>query len=672
MAEYFRCGARIEACARARKGQVCSGANWTCPANNLHCLELRQPVPIMAYYARELRWVLIALGSALVLLLLFLLLRSDPLKAELQGCAAQARQLDGRLVELRARPTESRQELNPLASLNGLNTRARELAERVRQQAEGGDAAAARPSLGQLADMVKQAEALRQTGDQPGNQSGAVAIAARHAVEECDNLAAQIDSLRQRAGGNSAFAAQCETLDGSVQDMTAGFRKLIKGRGGHPPDPTELTRLVASIKTNYSEAADALANVAPKVIAPFADQDATLIVCCTSDLAGTLVLPELQAQAEGHLVSPAAGQWYYTTGSGGPGSQRVVVRQAGSVPLAALFRQGTDLVVTEHEPDVAERTAFAREFPGTDLDSRASAEVVAMDALTFLVQPNSSAPSVDAESARQRSDWLGGAPGSAERAAADRWGFTVGRNVAGPVADAILASPGGIGLGAYHLEGSTIKARQLPCRSGATALQPSPFTIATEDYKFAHRIVAYQNPRARAAGTGFVRFLTSDKGQQIVASCGYVDLRLRPANGDADPVRLSAIAGALHLKTVRSANRLSTDLRFRTGVDHLDLSHAESALDLKAQADLVRLPIELARDYARAKVVILGFTDNTGLAGTNQPLSVRRADSVAGQLKLSGVDAKTAGLSDQLPVDTNATEEGRARNRRCEIWVVTE
>ncbi len=114
------------------KGEVCSDANWTCPANNPHCLELRQPVPITVYYARELRWALVALGGALVLLLLFLLLRSDPLKQELQVCMVQARQLDGRLVELRARPTDSRTELNPLASLNGLSTRARELAVRPR------------------------------------------------------------------------------------------------------------------------------------------------------------------------------------------------------------------------------------------------------------------------------------------------------------------------------------------------------------------------------------------------------------------------------------------------------------------------------------------------------------------------------------------------------------
>ena len=83
------------------------------------------------------------------------------------------------------------------------------------------------------------------------------------------------------------------------------------------------------------------------------------------------------------------------------------------------------------------------------------------------------------------------------------------------------------------------------------------------------------------------------------------------------------------------------------------------------------MPSEVERHYPQTKVVILGFTDNTGGPKVNQPLSQRRAEVVATELRKSGVEAVSAGLGAQFPVDTNETEEGKARNRRSQIWLIT-
>jgi len=67
------------------------------------------------------------------------------------------------------------------------------------------------------------------------------------------------------------------------------------------------------------------------------------------------------------------------------------------------------------------------------------------------------------------------------------------------------------------------------------------------------------------------------------------------------------------------------------------------------------------------KLRIEGHTDNVGDKTANLKLSTARAAAVAAWLTGKGIDAArltTSGLGDTQPVADNATEEGRARNRR--------
>jgi outer membrane protein OmpA-like peptidoglycan-associated protein len=73
------------------------------------------------------------------------------------------------------------------------------------------------------------------------------------------------------------------------------------------------------------------------------------------------------------------------------------------------------------------------------------------------------------------------------------------------------------------------------------------------------------------------------------------------------------------------------------------------------------------------RVEVRGHTDNTGTAGFNMILSQQRAEAVRAYLIQAGVDhsrlvAKGYGANE--PVDTNDTEQGRARNRRVEFVIV--
>jgi outer membrane protein OmpA-like peptidoglycan-associated protein len=70
---------------------------------------------------------------------------------------------------------------------------------------------------------------------------------------------------------------------------------------------------------------------------------------------------------------------------------------------------------------------------------------------------------------------------------------------------------------------------------------------------------------------------------------------------------------------------------------------------------------------------IEGHTDSDGAAAPNQALSLRRAEAVRDALVKRGVPAErltVAGYGAEKPVASNATAEGRNRNRRIEMRVV--
>ena len=71
-------------------------------------------------------------------------------------------------------------------------------------------------------------------------------------------------------------------------------------------------------------------------------------------------------------------------------------------------------------------------------------------------------------------------------------------------------------------------------------------------------------------------------------------------------------------------------------------------------------------------VTIIGHTDSTGSDAINNPLSVNRAASARDYLNARGVDARRMqidGRGSREPVADNASEAGRARNRRIEIFL---
>jgi len=73
------------------------------------------------------------------------------------------------------------------------------------------------------------------------------------------------------------------------------------------------------------------------------------------------------------------------------------------------------------------------------------------------------------------------------------------------------------------------------------------------------------------------------------------------------------------------------------------------------------------------EVAVVGYTDNTGDFNYNLGLSKRRADAIVSQLIKDGVSKDRlagVGVGPLNPIASNATEAGRAENRRVELVLI--
>lgn len=80
--------------------------------------------------------------------------------------------------------------------------------------------------------------------------------------------------------------------------------------------------------------------------------------------------------------------------------------------------------------------------------------------------------------------------------------------------------------------------------------------------------------------------------------------------------------------------------------------------------------VQFVQSHPHVPVLVVGYTDDTGAAAANLVLSRQRAQAVAQALVAQGVTAgrvHVSGKGEADPVASNATAQGRARNRRVVV-----
>ncbi len=149
-------------------------------------------------------------------------------------------------------------------------------------------------------------------------------------------------------------------------------------------------------------------------------------------------------------------------------------------------------------------------------------------------------------------------------------------------------------------------------------------------------------------------------GQEAGAPAGAWDGTRTAAEVGSCPHWSGSVGGELK-------KRLSADRRARLyGI----LFDTDSAVIRPESRPVLDEVLELLRGEPAWNLTIEGHTDATGADAHNQTLSQQRADSVRAYLVAGGVEAarlRTAGFGESRPVADNATELGRAQNRRVEL-----
>jgi outer membrane protein OmpA-like peptidoglycan-associated protein len=69
-------------------------------------------------------------------------------------------------------------------------------------------------------------------------------------------------------------------------------------------------------------------------------------------------------------------------------------------------------------------------------------------------------------------------------------------------------------------------------------------------------------------------------------------------------------------------------------------------------------------------LIMIGFADNQGTPESNLSISKQRAQAVADVFARRGLGgAQVVSFGSDLPIADNSTEEGRAKNRRVEVYL---
>jgi outer membrane protein OmpA-like peptidoglycan-associated protein len=123
-------------------------------------------------------------------------------------------------------------------------------------------------------------------------------------------------------------------------------------------------------------------------------------------------------------------------------------------------------------------------------------------------------------------------------------------------------------------------------------------------------------------------------------------------------------------------DRLISYLAAPTGIgsfdfDRLEFETGSTLLTARSRAQITDVA-RILNAYPNARVQIAGYTDNTGDEANNVALSRGRAEAVMNALREYGAPAgrmTAQGFGSRNPIADNASEAGRARNRRVTLSV---
>lgn len=192
------------------------------------------------------------------------------------------------------------------------------------------------------------------------------------------------------------------------------------------------------------------------------------------------------------------------------------------------------------------------------------------------------------------------------------------------------------------------KALKIAVTDNAEAIEPSGITIRNGSYPLASSLYLFTRAAPQGHAKDFVEYATrrDGRGQALLPLHNLVGLKTR-------------------LITVSERN----GGRFYDAYIRFESSGIAMIRD--SRDDLEEIAIDLRSQTKSVYVELQGYTDSEGGVAHNESLSIFRAEAVRLVLEKScpGLEMRLVSKRDTSPRGDNSTPEGRAMNRRVEIWV---
>jgi len=648
--KYFRCA--NPSCKLSHTNDVVKLADdWKCPCGNPDCESFREPVSSLTGIIHQITggrpWLLWCVLGAVAVLAIVLAFSGGGRKDDtIQKLGDRMVQLENRLGTLSSSRPGGGEDSANIARARSLAAKVGGLGKKVHGVLHAKDESGVERCRNEVEKLRTGLKRLEEASRSPKHNVGTWRVDVQKIGSDSDDLASEV--LDDMADADEEEAGQYTGILDRLDRIQAEVGSLLKEESRSGPGLGECERILTNAGKQLDQASKNLASFVPKPKAPFAPEGADLRLAGDSETVETLLIPLVQLWV-GAEPSFSDEQGVYFSNAG----QKIVVLPLAEEKVSAALEAG-------------EVDAYVSGDDLGNANSLTKLQVIAMDALLVLVNDASDVDTfVVGEELPMK--LAVGQKGGAIWRHAKKLGFDVGRAMEVGGVAAVKNDRNVVSLALYHQVKGNGGIRLLPVQRGAgtEAQEPTPLKIAAEDYLYSIRIVVWGRNGDNGNGKldSLMKFILSDAGQDVVRECGYVDLRVKPVAVKVAPVILATLARAVGENQLGpgAVRRLPANFQFAVNV---------ASLDVKGRGDLARIIKLISSDSANHRIVILGFTDSDGPADSNQKLSENRARFVADKLNKNGINAKAAGLGENFPLDTNSTEEGKARNRRAEVWLV--
>lgn len=223
---------------------------------------------------------------------------------------------------------------------------------------------------------------------------------------------------------------------------------------------------------------------------------------------------------------------------------------------------------------------------------------------------------------------------------------------------------------------------ELYMEDGATVTKEGTKTVLRYDYSnesesttapsFFQIVKNYENAVTKKGGKK-VYYYDDDEATLFVNSSGkdvWIDIVCaKRIGGDEGSYQLT-ILEIENMKQDIEANTILDSLN-KNGYIALYINFETGKSVIKKESEsIVNEIVSLLKSNPDLKVSIEGHTDDVGKPEANMKLSNDRASAVVNAVISGGIDKarlSSKGWGQTMPVDSNKTEEGRAKNRRVEI-----